>query len=142
MKDSYCRAEAVDKGPISLAIRSKSVLPFLKQFENGIGAAAELKLLGKRVLGEVYSRLIGIVTHGIDDQLQGRRRSCHSRLSDRRHTDNQSFFRLERKACRGLGVRIDERSRAGHVGMMCSRKRTTTAPGGEEEQPAEQAAED
>jgi hypothetical protein len=69
MKDSYCRAEAVDEGPIPLAISSKSVLPFLKQFENGIGVVAELKLLGKWVLGEVYSRLIGIVTQSIDDQL-------------------------------------------------------------------------
>src|SRR5580693_2332899 len=118
MKNSYCRAEAVDKGPILLAISSKSILPFLKQFENGIRIAAELKLLGKGVFGEIYSRLNGIVTQSIDDQLQGRRRSCHSRLFNRRHTDNGLFCCLERKAGRegecGLRYELTNGDGVGH----------------------------
>jgi hypothetical protein len=75
MKDPHCWAEAIDQSPIPIAIFLKSLLSLFQYFENSIGRVGKLDLLGEGILREINSRLIKIVTQGIDEQLEVRRGS-------------------------------------------------------------------
>lgn len=72
MKDPHCRVKAIYQSPIPTTVFIKSALSFSKQIKNGIGGVALCKLLGEGVLRKVYSREVGVVNQGIDDQLKVR----------------------------------------------------------------------
>ena len=65
---------------------------------------------GKRILGEVYSSYLGIVSQSINDQLNVRSGGC---LASRRHEDNDFFRREDR-----LG---GNRTRAQGTNDLCAR---------------------
>jgi len=73
MKDVHCWSEAVYQCPIPTAIFFESLLPFLEKLKDVIGGSGELKLVGKRILREVYTSRFGILSEGIDDQLEIKR---------------------------------------------------------------------
>jgi hypothetical protein len=75
MKNPNSRAEAVYQSPITIAIFFKSLLPFLKQFEDSVGGDGLLELLSKGILRKVYSSLVGVFGQGIGDQLEIRMRN-------------------------------------------------------------------
>ena len=72
MKNPNCWAEAAYQPPIPIAIFFKRLLPFLKQFKDSIWGIGLLELLDEGILRKVDSGLAGVVSQGIDDQLEVR----------------------------------------------------------------------
>jgi hypothetical protein len=81
VKNSNRWAEVTYQPPIPIAIFFKRLLPFLKQFKDGIGGVGLLELLDEGILRKIDSSLVGIVGQGIDyDQLEvGMGCGCMSR---------------------------------------------------------------
>ena len=93
MQGLHCWAETIYQSPIPIAVAFKCILSLLKYLKDGIRRIHEFELLGRRMLGEIYSGLLSIVLQRFGDQLEVR--GGRDYISSGRHDVDGSYVRLE-----------------------------------------------
>ena len=86
LKNLHCRAEAVYQSPIAITVFLESLLPSLEKLEDSFWRIQLFERGSKWILREVYPSHFGVISQGIDDQLDVRGGRS------RRHDDKCSSF--------------------------------------------------
>ena len=123
LENLHCRAEAAYQSPIAIAVFLECLLPPLEKLKNSFRRIRLFERGSKCILRKVYSGYFGVVSQGIDDQLDVGSGGCC--LASRRHEDDGCFkFRRDSD-----GLPVKGREKRVRVGISRGRSTVQTAQG-------------